>query len=135
MAYFSKEDKENVAPAVKAVLKKYGIKGRLTGGNSFGAVVKIQSGAIDFIANYNAVCGQRDYDGRSVVAKDSLTVNPYWYDSHFDGVAVEFLDELIKAMKGADWYNNTDISIDYFDTRYYVNVNIGTYDNAYKVTA
>ena len=135
MAYFSKDDKEKVAPAVKAVLKKYGIKGRLSGGNSFGAVVKIQSGTIDFIANYNNVAGQRDYDGRSVVAKDRLSVNPYWYDSHFDGVAVEFLSALVSAMKGSNWHNNTDISIDYFDTSYYINVEIGTYDNAYKVVA
>lgn len=134
MAYFSKTDKANVEPAVKAVLKKYNVKGRLSGANGFSAVVKLKSGTIDFIGNYNTVCGQRDYDGRSVVAKDRLSVNPYWYSEHFDGVAKEFLTELIAAIKGQDWHNNTDISTDYFDISYYIDIEVGAWNKPYSLT-
>jgi len=38
-------------------------------------------------------------------------------------------------MKGADWYDNSDAQTDYFDTAYYVDVNVGKWDKPYIVEA
>ena len=62
-------------------------------------------------------------------------VNTYHIDKFHKGVAAEFLNELVAAMKGMKWYNNTNAMIDYFDIAYYVYINIGTWDKPYKRAA
>ena len=62
-------------------------------------------------------------------------VNTYHIDKFYNGVTADFLNELVAAMKGktsrGEWYNKTDIMIDYFDIAYYVNVNVGKFDKGY----
>ena len=48
MAYVSKQDKAELAPAIKAVLKKYNMKGSISVRHHSTLVVKIKQGAIDF---------------------------------------------------------------------------------------
>jgi hypothetical protein len=79
-------------------------------------------------------------EGKIDFAKDSnmdmkfgIQVNPYWYQEHFTGKSKEFLDEIIPALKSADWYDNSDAMTDYFDTCYYFDVNIGKWNKQYKV--
>ena len=48
MAYVSKELKSKLAPAIKAVLKKYDMKGTIAVRNHSSLVVNLKSGAIDF---------------------------------------------------------------------------------------
>jgi hypothetical protein len=66
---------------------------------------------------------------------NALDVNPYWFQDHFSGIAKAFLTEAFAALKAAGWYNNSDAQTDYFDTAYYVDVNIGQYDKPYQLTA
>ena len=54
MAYMSQERKQSLAPAIKAVLKKYGVKGTLAVNNHSTLVLNIKSGSIDFIENFIA---------------------------------------------------------------------------------
>jgi hypothetical protein len=58
-------------------------------------------------------------------------VNPYHFQNHYDGVAKEFLTEAFQALKAADWYDESDAMTDYFNTAYYVDVNIGKWDKPY----
>ena len=51
MAYMSQEKKAKIAPVVKAVLKKYKVKGSLAVRNHSTLVLNIKSGSIDFIEN------------------------------------------------------------------------------------
>jgi hypothetical protein len=60
-------------------------------------------------------------------------VNTYWFHDHFTGVAKKFLTEAMNALKSANWYDKTDTMIDYFDTAYYVDINIGKWDRAYEL--
>jgi len=48
MAYVSQADKKELAPAIKAVLKKYDMKATIAVRNHSTLVVKVKSGAIDF---------------------------------------------------------------------------------------
>lgn len=124
MAYVSQSLKKQLAPAIKAVLKKYKMKGSIAVDNHSTLVVNLKSGAIDF---------QKDYNGEGA---HHYQINPYWFQNHYEGAAKSFLTELLAAMKPEDvWYDNTDAMIDYFDTAYYVDINIGRWNQQYEVTA
>ena len=49
MAYFNQERKSERAPVIKAILKKYGVKGSLSVRNHSTFVLNLKSGKIDFI--------------------------------------------------------------------------------------
>lgn len=58
MAYISQEEKSKIAPVVKDICKKYGVKASLSINNHSTLVLTISSAKIDFIQNYNQV-GER----------------------------------------------------------------------------
>jgi hypothetical protein len=113
MAYMNQEKKAIIAAAMKPVLKKYGIKGSLSVRNHLSICLTVKSGSIDF----------EDKKGHQV--------NVYWIKDHYTGKAQAFLLEALNAMKSAGYYNNTDASIDYFDTAYYMDINIGKWNKPY----
>ena len=129
MAYMNQERKAKIAAAIKPILKKYGLKGSLSVRNHSTAVLTIKSGKIDFIGNFNKTCEPR------FKADKCIDVNPYWYQDHFDGVAKAALAEIVPAMYSADYYDNSDAMVDYFDTAYYIDVNIGKWDKPYTLEA
>ena len=46
------------------------------------------------------------------------SVNVYHIDRHYTGIARDFLNELVKAMKGTKWFDVSDPTTDYL-TAYY----------------
>lgn len=134
MAYMSQENKAKIAPVVKAILKKYGIKGTLSVQNHSTLTLNIKSGKIDFISNSNETCANDPYQvARGVQPSVGyISVNPYHYASHFSGKALKFIDEVLRAMNAGN-HNNSRIEIDYFDVGWYVNVNIGKWNKPYIV--
>ena len=134
MAYFNQERKAKLAPAIKAILKKYKVKGSLAVRNHSSFVLNIKSGAIDFIGNYNStVAAQPGGFRNSNPAEKSLDVNPYWYQEHFDGRALNFLKEIFAAMNLGN-HDRSDIQSDYFDVGWYVDVNVGAWNQPYELT-
>ena len=138
MAFMNQERKATIASKVKPILAKYGMKGSLSVRNHSTIVLKLTSGPIDFIGDMNA---QRQFAYVNVeLNKDemrkrySLDINPYWFHEHYTGDSLAFLSEIIPALKGADWYDRSDISTDYFDTAYYYDVNVGSWDKPYTLT-
>ena len=131
MAWMNQERKAKISTLLKPVLKRYGVKGTLSVRNGMTIVLTLKSGKIDFIENYMDTARAADLQVRQYQYMD---VNPYWYGEHFSGVAREFLNEAFDALKGADWYNNSDASVDYFDVAYYMDVNIGRWNKPYVVT-
>lgn len=138
MAYMNQERKQKIAANLKPILKKYGVKGTLSVRNHSSIVLTLKSGKIDFIGNSNRVCGNDHYQvSRGFQANTSGydSVNPYWFQDHYDGVAKEFLTEAFRALKSADWYDESDAQIDYFNTAYYFDIKVGKWDKPYEVTA
>ena len=134
MAYMSQERKQERAPAIKAVLKKYGVKGSLSVRNHSTLVLTIKSGSIDFIGNSNRVCGASHYQvarGFQPNTRGYADVNPYHYQDHFDGIALKFLSEILPLMYGSDYFDHSDVQTDYFHCSHYVDVNIGKWDKPY----
>jgi hypothetical protein len=135
MAYMSQEKKVKIAPKVKAILKKYGVKGTLAVRNHSTLCLNLKSGKIDFIANSNRVCGADYYQVAQGFRPNTgkyCQVNPYHFKSHYDGKALAFLTEVLSAMNEGN-YDNSDIQTDYFSVGWYVDVNIGKWNKPYVV--
>jgi hypothetical protein len=117
MAYVSQQDKKELAPAIKKVLSKYGMKGSISIRNHSTLQVTLQSGAIDF----------KDYSH----GDGYIQVNTYHIDSHYSGKAKAFLNELLAAMKGPKYFNNDDAMTDYFHRSHYTDINVGKWNKPY----
>ena len=115
MAYISQDDKASLAPGIKAILKKYSMKGTIGIRNHSELVVNIQSGSIDF-------------------GKDRFEVNRYSIDQTYSGTAREFLNELVTAMMGDKWFDRSDRMTDYYETAYYLSINVGQWNRPYVCT-
>ena len=118
MAYMNQERKAERAPAIKAILKKYGQKGSLSVRNHSTLCLKVKDTAGMFAADFAA---GTDYDRRW-----GLSVNPYWFEQHYAGnrKAVKMLKELTAAMYGADYFDESDSQTDYFHCSHYIDIDI-----------
>ena len=117
MAYVSQQDKKELAPAIRKVLSKYGMKGSISIRNHSTLQVTLQSGAIDF----------KDYSH----GDGYIQVNTYHIDAHYSGKAKAFLNELLDAMKGPKYFNNDDAMTDYFHRSHYTDINVGKWNKPY----
>ena len=114
MAYVSNEKKSQIQAALKPIFQKYGIKATV-GRNSYKStlVVNVSAGDIDF-------------------GTDNQQVNVYWVDDHYTGKAKDFLNEVLDAIKkSGEWYDESNSQIDYFNTAFYIDINIGRWDKKY----
>lgn len=133
MAYFSQERKAQMAPLVKAICKKYGVKASLAVRNHSVVELNIKSASIDFIDNYNEAIMNHPYYARDFIPrKDNLSVNPYHFRDQFSGDALAFMTEVIDVLNGGN-HDNSDIQTDYFDVGWYVDVNIGRWNKPFTV--
>jgi len=130
MAYMSQERKAELAPSIKALCKKYGVKATVAVRHHSTLVVTIQSGAIDFIGNFNQRASERPCPEYFQQAKNNLDVNHYWFREHFTGNALAFLAEVIEAMNVGN-HDRSDSQTDYFDIGWYINVYIGRWNKPY----
>jgi hypothetical protein len=139
MAYFNQERKQEKSPAIKAILKKYNVKGSLSVRNHSTFVLNIKSGSIDFVENF-ITTDSKVMHGRKMSQEqieyirknNSLDVNPYWYQEHYSGKALDFLKEIFDAMNEGNW-DKSDIQSDYFNVGWYVDVNIGKWNQPYEL--
>lgn len=115
MAYMNQDKKAKIASKMKPVLRKYGLKGSLSVHNHSSITLTIKSGPIDFGGDY-------------------VQVNQYWLDDHYKDKpqALAALKEIKEAMLAADWYDRSDAQVDYFDTAYYYNINVGRWNKPYE---
>jgi hypothetical protein len=141
MAYMNQERKARIATKLKPILAKYGVKGSLSVRNHSSIVLTLKSGRIDFIENFintdaNVMHGRKmDQSQIDYLRKNQcMDVNPYWFQEHFTGDAKAFLSDALQALKSADWYDESDAQVDYFNTAYYVDINIGKWNKPYEVS-
>jgi hypothetical protein len=114
MAYMSQENKRQLAPGIKAVLKKYKMKGTLGVDNHSTLVCSLKSGPLNLVKNYQYV-----------------DINHYWLERDYQGKELAFLRELRSAMMVGN-HDNSDIQTDYFDVGWYVSIKAGmSYDRPY----
>ena len=140
MAYVSQELKSKLSPKIKAICKKHGVKASIAVRHHSTLVLNVKSGKIDFIENYiktdadKVVANKMSPDTIAHIRKNqSLDVNTYWAHEHYSGKAKQFLTEMISAMKGPDFFDETDAQTDYFHCSHYIDINIGKWDKPYIV--
>lgn len=123
MAYVSQELKKSLAPVIKRICQKHGVKATLAVRNHSTLVLNVKSGSIDFFGDLaNEGCDRRF----------GIQVNPYHYKNHFSGKSQKFLSEVIPAMNKGN-HDNSDIMTDYFDVGWYIDVNIGKWNKPYEL--
>lgn len=133
MAYMDQSKKAALAPAIKAALKKHGLKGSLSVNNYSTLVLTIKSGKIDFISNYNAVMAPKHAQGgHGSPAVDNLEVNQFWYKEHFTGKALAALNDIVPAMMAGN-HDRSDSQTDYFDVGWYINIYVGKWNKPYAL--
>ena len=114
MAYVSQDLKKKIVSALKPVMEKYGMSATYSVSHYSTFCVKLKSGVIDF-------------------GKTEGQVNVYWVDDNYSGVAREFLKEVLNTIKvTGKWYDNSDAMNDYFDTAFYIDINIGKWNKPYQ---
>lgn len=92
------------------------LKFSVSGGNSLKLHVAIMKGDQDF---------SDILDGRT-----SIDINQYWLGNY--GHFTKLFEQIYTVMRGADWYDKSDASTDYFDTAYYMSLKIGKWDKPYE---
>jgi hypothetical protein len=133
MAYVSQEMKRAKAPAIKAVLAKYGMKGSISVDNHSSLVVTLKEGVLDLIGEanrFNREVAER-HNERFYPVEGNYSVNTYWIDDHYKGKIRSFFKELLAAMRGNDWFDDSNSQIDYFHTAFYTDINVGRWNKPY----
>lgn len=130
MAFMTQEKKAALAPQIKSVLKKHGLKGSLSVRNHSGLVLTITEGSVDFYTNMIDTA-RENHRSTEYMTKD-IDVNPYWYHREFSGYPLEIVGELIAAMNDGN-HDNSNAQIDYFDVGWYIDIHIGKYGKPYTL--
>jgi len=128
MAYISQEKKKELAPKIKEVLKKHGVKGTISVSHHSNLVVRLKEGKIDLYGEKTSPnwCGSHGSD----------SVNTYWINDHHTGKSRIFLNELKAAMNDGNW-DKSDAMTDYFNVGWYSDIVVGNNsdDKPYVYTA
>ena len=130
MAFMNQEKKAALAPEIKSVLKKHGLKGSLSVRNYSTLVLTISEGSIDFYENM--VNTAREVGGTTEYMTHDIDVNPYWYHRDFSGYPMEVIGELLAAMNDGN-HDRSISQIDHFDVGWYVDLNIGKRSKQYEL--
>ena len=136
MACMNQEKKAIISNLMKPVLKKYKVKATLKVDNAT-IYLNIKSSSLDIIGQYNEIAKndiRNSYTPFEPVT-NNLDINPYWYHDQFKGEILDFLEEAHTALKGAGFYNNSEIQNDYFDIAYYYYIKVGQWNKPYQLIA
>ena len=131
MAYISKEDVKAIREELKGAFPELKFSVKKSHGGSNGVDVTIKSGKVDFSDCFT------HGDGYAQINQ---------YHTHMYGDHQAMFDAIHKIIKTAPikgegywknkgWYDNSDSMIDYFDTAYYISMNVGSWNQPYVQTA
>ena len=137
MAYISTNEVKEIRKSLKDKFGK-NIKFSVTRDHHSSVNVSLMEGVIDF---YDGSMDMTDkYSGRVQKFDGHAQINHY--HTHMYGEHKAFFDkvhEIIKTApikgegywKNKGWYDNSDSMIDYFDTAYYISMNVGSWNVPY----
>jgi len=133
MAYINAQDVAQIRKELKETFPefKFGVRKD----NGMAVRVTIKSGPTDFAA----IFGRDEY----ATKKQYAQINTY-HIGNFYGEHAPFLSQVLNIIKtapsrgqgfrkGEGWYDRSDAMTDYFDTAYYIDINIGSWDQPYEV--
>ena len=131
MAFISQQDKKTLAPAIKAVFKKYGLKGTIGIKNHMTLCANVSAGRLDLIG---AAAQVGDFRSSGYYQANAYAAtNEKYKDININ--IFNFYTELKKAMRGNLWFDKSDSMTDYFHTAYFMDINIGRWNKPYQLTS
>jgi len=125
MAYMNQDKKAVIKANLDKALKPLGVKFSLRVRHHTAIVCTIKSAPWDMLADRKQAPSQFEIN--------HAQVNPYWFQDHYEGKTLDVLTKVVDAIKSADYYDESDAMIDYFNTAYYFDINIGDYDKPFQV--
>ena len=131
MAYLNAADVKQIRLELKETFPdfKFGVRKR----DSMAVSVTVKSGPTDFSSLF-----KDEYSAK----RQYVQINGYHIDK-FYGEHAEFFKQvqtIIKTApargegyrKGEGWYDRSDAMVDFFDTAYYIDINVGSWDKPYE---
>ena len=132
MAYISKEDKQKMAPKIKEVLNKYGMKGTISISNHAMLIVKIPKGKLDVMSNFWDKNSNHN-EFRKEKPEYLEVYGTGGAEDRFTGSVKDFFGELLSAMRGEDYFDDSDAMTDYFNCSHYYTCYVGNYKKPYQL--
>lgn len=132
MAYVSQELKMELSPKIKAVLKKYGVKGTLSVVHHSKLRLKIiesHYNVMQQVADTSQWWSEKETDELPT----NHSINTFHFKTQFTGELVEFLTEIHEAMNEGN-FDKSDSQSDYFHVGWYTSIEFGTWDKPYIYT-
>ena len=116
MAFISQEDKKELLPGIKKVLKTFNMRGTVSINNHSTLIVTLSQGDLDLIS-----------------VENKLRVLRHSHNPNRDLYLVEigehevfnFYTALFKAMKGTKWFDKSDMMTDYCHIAYFMHIDVG----------
>ncbi len=134
MAYIAQEGKAKIVAALKAVMPagwKYSVAIR----HHSEVVLTISQAPLDLIAEINAKNleeAQRKGNNFYRVQDGYCQINHFYLENGFAGQALEVMEAAKQALYSADYYDDSDSQIDYFNCAYYVSMQVGKWNKPFK---
>ena len=129
MAYMNQEKKAVIKANLDNVLKPLGIKFSLKVRHHMSISLTLKSGPVDFIGDYAKANGETT--PAWVITTNHMSINRYWFQDHFSKPVADIIAKIVKALETADYYDRSDAMVDYFDTAYYMDIDVGQWDKPY----
>ena len=131
MAYISQQDKKELMPGIKKVLKTYNMKGTVSIRHHSTLIVTLSEGELDLIRVENDI--RRERHARNNYGELYLVDSTFNQSYHQLNKFVElgehlvhnFYQNMFKAMKGDKWFDKSDIMTDYHHIAYYCYIDVG----------
>jgi len=110
MSYISTEEVKNIRETLKKEFPQ--IKFSVTCEHNSSVNICIMKSPFDLNTNHSSL-------------------NPYYPTKKYGEDFYNTLVRIIEIAKGQGWYDRSDIMTDYFDTAYYIDINIGKWNKPY----
>jgi len=131
MAYISQEEKKELMPGIKKVLKTYNMKGTVSIRHHSTLIVTLSEGELDLIRVENEI--RKERHARNNYGELYLVDNTFQQSYHHLNKFVElgehlvhnFYQNMFKAMKGSKWFDKSDMMTDYSHIAYYCYIDVG----------
>ena len=131
MAYISQQDKKELLPGIKKVLKTYNMKGTVSIRHHSTLIVTLTEGELDLIKVENEIRKERHSRNPylDLYLVDSTFNQSYHHLNKFveigEHLVHDFYQNMFKAMKGNKWFDKSDIMTDYHHIAYYCYIDVG----------
>lgn len=127
MAYINQADKKIIKSNLDKVMPK-GWKFSLSIQHSMKITLNIKSAPVDLVDIVSTNYGKE-------VKPSYISVSQYYIGdifNKFPELKTTF-EQILTAMKSANWFDKSDSQSDYFHTAYYIDITLGTFEKPFLV--